>query len=49
VPEKVAFGQCAQNIVIDQFKYFLFLGVLLEAGVLNIGVDHDEVLLALAN
>lgn len=48
VAEEVALGQGPQHVVVDQFEDLLFLCVLLEAGVLDVGVHHHEVLLALA-
>ena len=46
--EEVALGQRPQHVVVDELEDLLLLRVLLETGVLDVGVDHDEVLLALA-
>ena len=43
VPEKGAFWQSPDDVVVDEFENFLLLGVLLESRVLDVGVDHDEI------
>jgi hypothetical protein len=48
LPKEVAFGEGAQNVVIDEFEYFLLLCILLQAGVFDVCVDHDKVFLPLA-
>ena len=47
MPEARAFGECADDIVVDELEDLLLLGVLFQGGVLDVGVDHDEVVAAL--
>lgn len=49
VSKEIAFWQCAQNIIVDEFEYFLLLGILFQTRVIDIGIDHNEVLLAFAD
>jgi len=46
--KEVAIWKGPQHVVVDEFEYFLLLGVLLEAGILDVGVDHHKILLSLA-
>ena len=48
VPEKIALGQGPQYVVVDQLEDFLLLRVLLKTRVLDVSINHDEVLLAFA-
>lgn len=46
--EHFAIGEGAVHIVDNKFEYLLLLGILLQGWVLDVGVDHDVVVLALA-
>lgn len=35
------------NVINDELKYFLLLGIAFEGGMLDVCVDHDEIVLAL--
>lgn len=48
IAEEVALGQRPQDIVIDQLEDLFLLCILFQAGVLDVGVHHHEVLLPLA-
>lgn len=48
VAEKVTFRESSHHIVVYKFEYFLLLSILLKTRVFNIGINHNEVLFALA-
>lgn len=45
--EEVTIWKSPHHIVVYQFEYFFLLGVLLQTGVLDVGVHHHEVLFPL--
>jgi hypothetical protein len=49
VAEEVALGEGTQHVVVDQFEDLLFLRILLQRRVLDIGVHHHEIFLPLAD
>lgn len=48
VAEELAVGESSVDVVDDEFKYFLLLGVLLQSGVVDVRIHHHVILLALA-
>ena len=48
ISEEGAIGEGAVHVIHDKFEYFFLLGVLLQGGVLYVGIDHDEVVFALS-
>lgn len=46
--EEVAFGEGSQDVVVYEFEYFFLLGILLQTGFFDVGVDHYEIFLAFA-
>ena len=47
--EEVAFRESPHHVVVDEFEYFFFLGVLLETGVFDVSIDHDKIFRAFAS
>lgn len=48
VTKEIAFGECAEDIIVDKFKDLFLLGILLKTGIFNVGIDHYKILLPLA-